>query len=211
LYVPDLQLTLIEAAPGESLYDGLHRRCDMTEVMPLAADALAAFHRLRVDEICRVYGVADEIALVESWVELVAKWFPHLAADLCRALSELCRSCPADVAPRAFVHRDFYDKQVLVGTGGVTLLDLDTACWGDPEIDVGNFSAQLVLRGLQLEAAAPCAAYAEAFVRSFPAPLAPDRVRWYRRATLLRLACGYALRPPWQRLAPALIAEALRP
>lgn len=207
MYVPDLQLTVICAVAGESLYDALHRSADLGASIGRAAGALADFHRLQVSAVPRVYGVADELALVESWTALVARWFPPLSSDLHRALAALRRDQLDSVAPRAFVHRDFYDKQILVADDGIMLLDLDTACHGDPEIDVGNFCAQLVLRGLQLDRVSACAGYAAAFIDAFPAPLALDRVQWYRRAALLRLACGYALRPRWRRLAPALLAQ----
>ena len=38
----------------------------------------------------------------------------------------------------------------------------------------------------------------------------PQRTRWYLASTLLRLACIYALRPPWHTLAPRLCRESRR-
>jgi aminoglycoside phosphotransferase (APT) family kinase protein len=127
-------------------------------------------------------------------------------------LAEVQARAPAADRTRAsLVHRDFYDKQILVAPAGIGLLDLDTTCLGDGEIDVANFCAHLRLRSLQwhdsAEAWAPFAARFVAVYRACRPRTDMRRVRWYLASALLRLACLYALRPSWHALAPRLVEE----
>ncbi len=207
-YLADLHLTLAAAVTGTSLHGALRGAVDILSAMPLVAEALADFHRLRLDAVARTYGVGEEIDLVSGWVDLVAALFPDLAPDLLACAGALARQAPAVRPPRAFVHRDFYDKQVILAGDTLHLLDLDTACLGDPEIDLGNFCAHLRLRGLQWRQPTRCRALEGSFLSAYPLSVEPTRIDWYRRASLLRLACGYTLRPQWRHLAPQLIAEA---
>lgn len=209
-YIPELHLALVAEARADSLYDVLRsKRCGDADIQRVAA-ALADFHRLDLDGVERVYAVQDEIDLVAAWVSLIAVLFPPLAASLHECHAELVRTQPDPREATVFVHRDFYDKQVLLSSNRLTLLDMDTACRGDPEVDLGNFSAQLYLRGLQWDLAMRCAQLERVFVAGYPGTVACDRVGWYRRSSLLRLACGYALRPRWGHLAPMLLEEFLR-
>src|SRR5207244_75081 len=148
-YLPELNLLLTEPVEGEPLLD-LLRAAPSRNVVGRVATALAAFHALGVPEVDRRFGPADDLAIVRAWVPLIGGIFPRLASPLGSALAGLERAAPHDaVAVPALVHRDFYDKQVLVGTSTIGFLDLDTVCQGDGEIDVGNFCAHLVLRALQ--------------------------------------------------------------
>ena len=212
-YLPRLNLLLTEPVEGEPLLDLLP---DATPaLMERVATALAGFHALPTAEVERRFGPAEDLAIVHSWVDLIGTLFPRLVAPLAAALAAVHRRVPPDaIAPPALVHRDFYDKQVLVGASRIGLLDLDTVCQGDAEIDVGNFSAHLVLRALQGGAGAESARpLAEALIAAYRAarPAAdPRRVAWYRSTALLRLACVYALRPWWHALAPVLLDESQR-
>jgi len=213
-YLPELNLLLTEPVEGEPLLD-LLRAAPSRNVVGRVATALAAFHALGVPEVDRRFGPADDLAIVRAWVPLIGGIFPRLASPLGSALAGLERAAPHDaVAVPALVHRDFYDKQVLVGTSTIGFLDLDTVCQGDGEIDVGNFCAHLVLRALQAGISTEAAErLGEVLVASYRAarPAAdPRRVAWYRASALLRLACVYALRPWWHGLAPTLIDESRR-
>lgn len=209
-YIPALHLALMAEAPGESLHDLLRTDGNLDTEIRMVAAALADFHRLGINGIERVYAVRDDTDLLEGWVSLVGELFPRLAGALNESYSELVRTQPNSGDIQVFVHRDFYDKQVLLSPHGLTFLDMDTACKGDAEIDLGNFCAQLRLRGLQFGLQAKCAHWERTFLAAYPASVAPEKVAWYRRSSLLRLACGYALRPNWQHLAPALL-EQVRP
>ncbi len=209
-YLPGLKLTVIEGGAGTSVLDVLRSDCMADAAMTAIAAALADLHALDIVPVQRVYGPRDESQLVTGWVELVAQLFPDAAEELHAVAARLQASEPSTHPARAFVHRDFYDKQILLGGEGLCFLDMDTACHGDPEIDVGNFCAHLQLRGLQGGTLPRCRDLETGFRCAYPKPLESARVDWYRRAALLRLTCGYMLRPNWRHLAPRLLAEAGR-
>ena len=89
------------------------------------------------------------------------------------------------------------------------MIDFDTAAWGDPEVDVANFCAHLRLRAAQHGREPLCAEMEDVFLGAYPAPLDRRRLDWYRRATLVRLGCSYALRPRWRHIAPRVLEGAL--
>src|SRR5262249_19048182 len=114
-YLPELNLLLTEPVEGELLL-GLLRAAPTSELMERVASALAAFPGLCVPEVDRHFGPADDLAIVRGWVPLIGGIFPRLTSPLGSALADLERAAPPDaVAVPALVHRDFYDKQVLVG------------------------------------------------------------------------------------------------
>ena len=97
----------------------------------------------------------------------------------------------------AFVQRD----------GTVGMLDLDTMAAGEPALDVANMLVHFELRALQGQCAPqPASRAAAAFLEGYePGADVAARIDAYRNATRLRLACLYALRPPWRHLAPKLL------
>lgn len=206
--VEAIDLDLVAAVPGRTLHDVLLQDPDPAPVVATLR-SLREMHDRVPPPADRVYTPADEVALLASWVSWIGGIEPELAERTRATLASLGQQRP-DTSPSSLAHRDFYDKQVLIEHERRWLLDVDTACTGDRELDVGNFLAHLFLRALQwdrrdrhrdLEAAAE-----EAY-----GPAARRRVtRWYRRASLLRLACAYALRPHWRHLVPDLLEEAGR-
>ena len=207
--VSRLNLLLTEPVDGVPLQGGLRRRKD---VLARVATALAAFHGVHVPLVERRFGPRDDLAVVEPWVSLVTAVFPPLAGIFEVRLADLQEAAPGDDPRRAtLVHRDFYDKQVLVTGARIGLLDLDTVCLGDAEIDVANFCAHLRLRELQKDGSAAAAiSLVQHFIAAYVAcrtATDPNRVRWYQASALLRLACLYALRPAWHALAPRMLEE----
>ncbi len=155
-----------------------------------------------------------EADTTRSWLAPVMHWgaLPQVSErEIERALASLAGE-PA-TAP-GLLHRDLHDQQVLIDGdhGSAGLLDLDTAAWGEPALDVANVLAHLDLRVRQ-DALTPWRAHAarSAFLGAL-APKAATRARVpaYRRATQLRLAAVYALRPRWHGVAQELFHEALR-
>lgn len=98
------------------------------------------------------------------------------------------------------IHRDLHDKQIMWDpVAGPGLLDVDTACRGERELDLGNLSAHAHWRVLQ---GMWTGSHAEAVLREIArvtsaVGLEPARVRAYERATIVRLICVYAFRPRW--------------
>jgi len=153
--------------------------------------------------------VKDELVQLQEWIGVASRLHPDLSGAFRVAFKQLA-GCPptGDVAP-VRLHRDFYDKQVMVDPDRITLLDLDTATSGDPALDVGNFLAHIILRQRQVanSGSVPGSA-SQAFLDSYSTggntiPWIP----WWRTAALLRLATIYSFRPKWWHLTPELLED----
>ena len=114
-----------------------------------AGAALAALHAQDPDGLpCRMRS-AEAAALrgEATWLGCVFPPLAGRAADLTRRLAaRLTQESPLDRP----IHGDFHARQVLLGDGTATILDLDQAVRGDPAADLGNFVAHLereVVRG----------------------------------------------------------------
>jgi len=211
--LPELNLLLTEPVEGRAFTD-LLRDGDGAEAIPRVAAALALFHSLPLTGIEGQFLPDDDLAVVGPWVTLVSTVFPALAAGLEEALARLrCRVPAGEAAAGSVVHRDFYDRQVLVGPSRIAFLDLDTVARGHAEIDVANFCAHLVLRSLQWHSRADAfAPLRDEFVgryRGLRPGTDANLLSWYLASALLRLACVYSLRPWWHTLSLPL-AEASR-
>jgi hypothetical protein len=86
---------------------------------------------------------------------------------------------------------------------------VDTACWGDPALDLGNLRAHARWRELQgLWSAAHAEELRDQIDRTAHlAGISRAAVTTYERSTLARLTCVYALRPRWRTHARTLAAE----
>lgn len=202
-------LEFAAAVGGASLHDRLAQGPNRA-LVERASRAIAELHERVPAPPWREHRAHDELALLRSWADWMKDVDPSMAPGLAQALSSLADTAPAP-APPSFAHRDFHDKQVLLDGDATWMLDVDTACNGDPELDLGNLVAHLFLRGLQWDRAAAHAALEDAATAAYGPRARAAAVRWYRRATLARLACVYRLRPRWAHLAPAALDEALRP
>jgi len=162
----------------------------------------------------RDFEVADQLA---SLCRAVANTVPE-APDLARLLEEsldriisLAPHLPPH-EPR-LVHRDFHYNQVLPGKDRATLVDFDTMSNADPALDVGHFLAHLKWKGRQLQwSEEEARSFAETFLSAYRPDRPPElmqRIDFYYRAYLLRIACRVALRPQWRHLTTSLLHEAL--
>lgn len=175
------------------------------EVLPGLLDGIAALPT----EGLEVHDRAAELGVLETFVLRLARVALSPGKDWWRArarLEELGRTI-AGGAPVA-CHRDLHDGQLLLASGRVVLLDLDTLVAGEPELDAGNLLAHHELRRLQDLAGAravPREDVLDAVRRTGPEDRgAADRLRWYEAASLLRLALLYRLRPRWSPLCDRL-------
>ena len=98
------------------------------------------------------------------------------------------------------IHRDLHDKQIMWDpVAGPGLLDVDTACLGERELDLGNLRAHARWRthqGIWTDADAEVV-LGEISRATSASGLDSRRVSAYERSTLLRLVCVYAFRPKW--------------
>lgn len=197
--------------PGRPIYDLLGTSEGLAAVA-WAGCCLAELHASGTPWR-RVHGADRERETLAMWVRTAAESFPCQADRLAAAEKEvLGAAAAASEGPTVPSHRDFYDKQLLVHQGRTVLLDLETACRAEAELDVANFLAHLRLRGLQrpdLDTGEAASVFLDGYRRGFRTP---DRGRlgWYEASALLRLACVYAFRPAWGTLSSALVREARR-
>ena len=171
-----------------------------------AARALRRLHALdRLD--LPEWSVETELLRLREIVNATSELLPELATRLCEATRLAFASTPGAASSAATLHRDFYDKQLLTGADGMTLLDVDTLTVGDPALDVGNFLAHLVLRSHQDPGSAAVVTEARGAFLAGYGEVSEARCRFWEAASLLRLSCIYALRPRWRALAVPLLEE----
>jgi aminoglycoside phosphotransferase (APT) family kinase protein len=155
----------------------------------------------------------------------------HLAADEVRVAERACTDLSAVLPTERFapvletlreraaqlheeavvpIHRDFYDKQVLVGKAKTYLIDLDTLTLGSRELDLGNFIAHLQLRtahrGCRLTGAT--GVFLDEYQLHSGFRTDPLRLSYYLASASFRLACKYRIRPRGEYLAEWLLALA---
>lgn len=206
--VEEIGLDLVEAVGGSSLHDLLAAAPDR-EGVAATAEALAELHAALGPLADRVHTADDELALLRSWESWMTGIEPLVAERAGRVLARLASGAPAG-RPASFAHRDFHDKQVLLDGPRRWLLDVDTACTGDRELDLGNFVAHLYLRGLQWDRESDHRELEALAVQAYGHRAGREATRWYRSASLVRLAFVYWLRPRWRHVTDALLGEAER-
>lgn len=193
----------IEAVHGERLHDRL--RSGAAVPIREIVGALAALHARPVGAgVLPAARVDDPM----RWVGIVARIAPALAEPLETVARQLP---PVDPAGSALLHTDLHDKNIILTTAHVALVDLDALAVGAPEIDVMNLVAHLELRALQAGQGAEAgrglrqrvlANYCD--MRPFDGALAAA----IERHTWFRLACLYLCRTPDHRLVDALLRRA---
>ena len=194
-YLDEWKMVVQEDVPATTLKELARTEALEEEHLTRAAQCLAVLHRssLRFDNY---YSVEKELALLQSAHEQL-QHAGFASPSRRRLLKEillwgeglnLSSLCP--------VHRDFYDKQVLIHGSRLWLIDLDTLTCGPPEIDLANFVAHLYLRSLQ-GFQFPLEQWAELFLDSYGRSASrPDAflVRFFLAAAFFRLGCRYTFR-----------------
>jgi len=79
---------------------------------------------------------------VEPFYLKIQQKHPHVQAPV-QALIERMRS-----RRLALCHGDFSPKNLLVHSGGFTLVDYETGHWGDPAMDIGFFLSHILLKAV---------------------------------------------------------------
>lgn len=158
------------------------------------------------------HSAADEAAVLDRWAGAALRFAtvpPRLVDRFVLGVEEAAdRLRRLDGRPVVVAHRDLHDGQVLVdGHRRPVLLDLDTAAYADPALDVGNLLAHVDLARHERRLVPEMAdAVASAFVdgRGLDASDA-EAVEVYRRTAVLRLVAVHSFRPPTRAAGFALL------
>lgn len=148
-----------------------------------------------------VHDAVAEVEVTRSWVARAVAAGRLPAREVDPLLASLLEGLPT---PLGTAHRDLHDGQLLVAAGRLGLLDPDTLAAAEPALDLANLLVHLQLRVdqglLAVEPAREATAILWDDVGRLPTGTT-DRVVAYARATWLRLAAVYSLRPRWHELA----------
>lgn len=180
-----------------------------------AGHAMRALHSRPLPTGLPVHGPAAEVAVLRTWARRVAPFEPVLAAAVVGRVGAVERALvggrPGPLVP---VHRDLHDKQVLLcADGAAGIVDFDLLSAGEAALDVANLLVHMELRALQRDCSPDRArAVQQELLAAYDPPACVERrLAAYAAATRLRLACVYALRPPWRALVEPLLERALEP
>lgn len=140
----------------------------------------------------------DEAAVLRRWFDQVVEFDALAPLDRLRsATEETCAALAAPATRLVVAHRDLHDKQLLWDGQSLSMLDLDTACLAEPELDLANLWTHVELRHVQGSIDSATATQILALLNTLSSRLniSEERFAVYRRATRLRLAFVYAFRP----------------
>jgi 5-methylthioribose kinase len=119
------------------------------EIGRRAGEILGAIHASTAGEPDLAQAFDDREVFVQLRVEpfywRLRPRHPDLAEDIDGIVDEMFHT------RLAITHADFSPKNLLVHTGGVTLVDYETGHWGDPAFDLGFFLSHLILKGIKFE------------------------------------------------------------
>lgn len=219
-YVPKLRMLVQASAPGQTLNE-LSLQGGICRQTARAAEGLARLHATQAfaevaeKDLLKPYTLADELQGLDSYTAQLAQSRPAdlpAVRDLRAALQNWAQELPktATVVP---VHRDFYHSQVIFDGLRLHLIDFDLLAWGDPALDVANFTAHLTFLGLeQFGELRYFAREIDDFVHSYMKHMAVDRafaerVAFYQAATFFRLLSVIAPRPVVCHLFEPLLAQ----
>ncbi len=137
---------------------------------------------------------ADPVHTAERAQELLTLLIPDLSDSL-QTVCEAVGKGAADAGSRqGVIHGDLYEGQLLVdGDFGLTVIDTDGMCWGDPADDAANFLAHLVaLADSYPDQRQRLLAYREVARREFQAALGCDErdLVWRECLAMVWLATG---------------------
>lgn len=198
------------AMPGRTLHEAIRAgEAGLAAALREVGSALSRLHRAPVPDEVRVHGPAEEIAVVDRWLDMVrAHGLTAAWPEVDRARARLPGLLPR-VGRGGLLHRDLHDKQLTLGADEVGMLDLDLLAVGDPALDLANLVVHLELRARQ--ALLPVVSVRE-LVAALLAGYRPDaRTRaaaaGYLLSARLRLVAVYAFRPASRVAAAALMSE----
>lgn len=188
-------LILMEYARGDSLGERLDAGKSSrkaTALIELAAQTLAHLHAGDIElPDLRTYET-ESTKLRAHARDIHAAGAQELGRAIDEALDEIdLRAVGVPEPDASVVHGGFKPTQLIVGDDGVTVLDFDDACLGDPAMDVGRFMAKLRADAIVEERehlAGLDAKFLEAYLAATTRDVTPERARRYEALALVRMA-----------------------
>jgi aminoglycoside phosphotransferase (APT) family kinase protein len=210
-WLPDTQLSLLEAIPGESMIGDMVKGRVRGKVDPQGVPSLESV----VETCARIAATLhtsniplgprrtldDELAALRRSLVEIQRVSPLLAAEIEPRIERLsAKAARSEALPLRFNHGDFTHGQVLIDGERVGLIDFDSVCQAEPALDIGQFLTYLRLAGTKskLSPEATEAALnelAERFIGAYldavdgysgDAALLRARVALYRKVSMLR-------------------------
>lgn len=212
----DDSTVVLSALPGVELHDPQRLGVDWSRAWTDALDAWELAAGETVTPV-PVHSAASEVQVLEEWRDRAHELLGPQLAEVDSLSTDVCADLLNAGAASAGegnwgpIHRDLHDKQIMWDpVAGPGLLDVDTACLGERELDLGNLRAHARWRTQQ---GIWTPDDAEVVIREISrvtsaSGLDPRRVRTYERSALVRLACVYAFRPRWSSLTGVLLDAA---
>jgi glycosyltransferase involved in cell wall biosynthesis/aminoglycoside phosphotransferase (APT) family kinase protein len=136
----------MDVAPGLSLHDTLAAASvtGRRDILQLTARSLAALHsagiEARLKEKRTLPQGLDHARERAARLQFAAPDLGRKAEALLDQIAPFVTETSADLT---FLHGDFKGTQVLIDNGRLSVIDLDSACIGDPAVDAGNMMADL--------------------------------------------------------------------
>jgi tRNA A-37 threonylcarbamoyl transferase component Bud32 len=198
--------------PGQLLRDVVRETASDLSSVVRTGHALAEFHAQDVSLYRR--DNAHVIAELRASAETLESLLPNRAARISRFVDRLSSRLASTQPGDATIHGDFYEKQVMLDSDRVVILDLDTAARGNPLVDLGVFVAHLerdaLLGSLDTTRAAEAReALIEGYWREARSK-APVGMRLHTAVALLRLS-SYPFRarhPEWPEMVERILDRA---
>lgn len=144
-----------------------------------------------------MFSALDEAETLRTWVGHAVQHEVTYSDEIEEAAEIVCdrliRDMPEPGAPgHGLLHRDLHDKQLLWDGEALSVLDVDTAAYGEVALDIGNLTTHVRLRALQGVLSPDCA---KQVLDGLEALAPQERTKVYADSAALRLACVYAFRP----------------
>jgi hypothetical protein len=157
---PELQLSLLEAIPGEPLAAELVKArlrdkpaapgaLSLEHIIDTCARIAATLHTSGIS-LGRPRALGDEAAALRQAINHIQPISPEFGARLVAYLDWLISyESRSDALPVCFNHGDFTHGQLLFDVTTSGLVDFDSVCQAEPALDIGQFLTYLRITSLK--------------------------------------------------------------
>lgn len=142
-YQAPLRLLWQEALPGVPLADLLHDEAAVPALMRQAGAQIAALHGARAPVSGQITH-GHLLTRVDAAAPVLAGEMGDDAAMVWDLTTALQAQLPAQPSEPVLLHGDLHAKNILVGSQGAGLIDLDSCVTGPASWDLGSFIAALI-------------------------------------------------------------------